>query len=178
MKKFLCIVFFMAFCNISFAQYVRQGSTITVNGERQDKAATIAMLNRVGGSDMAEQWNAAASKRGLGIGLTAGGFTVAAVGAALSLGGAIAGGLVGGTIGGIAGDAQGGADAGVKAMSPVTTAGLIAAGAGVAAGVVGIVQLSSSKKVMDAIVNKCNNTHASTLSLEATPYGVGLAYRF
>ena len=177
MKKILCTLLLMAVCSLSFAQYVRRGSTIAVNGQEQDKTATLTMLVQVGGQELADNWSAAASQRGLGIGLTAGGFTVAAIGSAIAIGGAITGGLLGGTVGAVVGDAQGGVNSGVKAMSPAITGGLIAAGVGLAAGIVGIVQISSAKKKLNGMVSQLNG-NAASLSIGAAPSGVGLTYSF
>lgn len=173
----------------AFAQYVpawekgdlqKSGSGIAVKGQTLDRAATLALLKAAGGAQLADEWAGAISKRGLGIGLTAGGFGVGALGAGLALAGGMGGAIFGGLFGAMSGDASKGAEEGSR--NPLTTAGLIAAGAGIAAGIVGIVQISSANSTMDGIVDRCNMqgpaAHSTSLTVGATPSGVGLAFRF
>lgn len=168
----------------AFAQYVpawekgeleKKGGSLAVKGQSLDKETALALLKAAGGAQMADEWASATSKRGLGIGLTAGGFGVAAVGGALSLAGAFGGTIIGGMFGG-----QEGAEKG--ANNGLTIGGLVAAGAGLAAGIIGIVQLSSGNSKMNDIVNRLNTqgpaNHSASLSVGATPSGVGLAFRF
>lgn len=176
MKKTICLLLSMMICTLSFAQYARRGSTISVNGQPQDKAATIAMLSQMDQGE-ADLWRTAATQRAVGIGLTAGGFTVMGIGLSLGIFGPLAGGLVGGTAGAFVGNAQDGAQAGVKAMAPAAIAGLVSSGLGLAAGIVGIVQISSAKKKMNGIVERCNAS-SPVLSLGAAPSGMGITYRF
>ena len=153
----------------------KKGGSLAVKGQTLDKETTLALLKAAGGAQMAEDWASAVSKRGLGIGLTAGGFGVAAVGGALSLAGAFGGTIIGGMFGG-----QEGAEKG--ANNGLTTGGLIAAGAGLAAGIIGIVQLTSGNSKLNDIVDRCNTqgpaNHSAALTVGATPSGVGLALRF
>ena len=65
MKKMICLLLCMMACSLSFAQYARRGATISVNGQPQDKAATIAMLSRMD-QGAADAWSAAPS----GVGIT------------------------------------------------------------------------------------------------------------
>lgn len=178
MKKIICALLMMAVCSLSFAQYVRKGATITVNGQPQDRAATMVTLSQIGGEEMAADWSAAVSQRGLGIGLTAGGFTLAAVGSILGLASGLAGGILGGTLGAAVGNASAGVDAGMKSATPLTTVCLVGAAAGLAAGIVGIVQISKGNKKMDAIVDGINAKQGTSLSFGPTTSGVGFAYRF
>ena len=186
MKKILCTLLLMAVCSLSFAQYVRQGNTIIADGQMNDKAGTIALLNQAGGSELATEWYSAVSRKGWGIGLTAGGFTVMTLGLATSAYAAMVGGVMGGVFGGatslITGypqDPDANVSAGVKAASPVIIGGLVAAGVGLAAGIVGIVQIGKAKKTMNAIVDGLNNgQYATTFTVGATPNGVGLAVNF
>lgn len=180
MKKILCTLLLMAVCSLSFAQYVRRGNTIIADGHVNDKAGTIALLNQAGGSELATEWYSAVSRKGWGIGLTAGGFTVMTLGLATSAYGAFVGGVFGGAVGIFTmQDPDASVAAGVKAASPVIIGGLVTAGVGLAAGIVGIVQIGKAKKTMNAIVDGLNNgQYATTFTVGATPNGVGLAVNF
>lgn len=179
-------------CSQAFAQIipdwesgdlVKKGASIAVNGQTLDRAAAAALVAKAGGAQLASDWDKAVSKRKLGMGLTIGGFSVATLGTVLGLGSALAGGMFGGVIGGAIGGSEG-AQKGFEegANNPVAIGSLIAAGVGAAAGVVGIIDLSSANSALKGIVDQCNakgpGSPSISLAVGATPNGLGLALRF
>ena len=183
----LVLAFGLLACTQAFAQFVptwekgdldKKGGSLAVKGQSLDKETTLALLKAAGGAQLADEWASASSKRGLGIGLTAGGFGVAALGAGVGIVGGMGGAIIGGMAGAIGGDPAGGVESGAK--NPLTTVGFIAAGVGAVAGVIGIIQLSSANSKMNDIVNRCNTQGPAnhSLTVGATPSGVGLALRF
>ena len=106
---------------------VRKGGSIVVNGQQLDREATLALLSQAGGAQLADEWGQTASKRGLVIGLTAGGFGVAAVGGALAIAGSFAG-SIGDGLGAAMSGSKPDPDAGLK--DPHALGGLIAVGVG------------------------------------------------
>ena len=89
MKRVIVLLFTLLWAATAFAQYVpewhqgelkRRGTKLAVLDEKLDKEATLALLTQVGGADMAASWEKACRLRGWGIGLTSGGYTLAAVG--------------------------------------------------------------------------------------------------
>lgn len=179
-------------CHQAFAQYlpdwesgdlVKKRATIAVNGQKLDKSAASALVKEVGGPDLAHDWDKAVSKRKWGTGLTIGGFSVATLGTALSIGSAITIGAIAGVIGGMAGGEEGAQQAfEAGARNPLCVGSLIAAGVGAAAGVVGIIELSSANSELKEIVKECNSSGPASgevsLTLGATQNGFGLALRF
>lgn len=158
-------------------QLVRKGTCIAVDTVKLDKAATLRLLEGAGGPQLSDDWQRYCSQRGWGIGLTAGGFTVAAAGVlystAMVVGGAVGSALV----------AVGGEEAvqGVwNGMSPRINGGMIVAGVGAVAGITGVVLLINGNTHLRRIVRDCNEPGASsvTLTLGPTPSGIGLALRF
>jgi len=186
--KTLTLLVSLLACTQAFAQYVptwskgdleKKGGSIAVNGQSLDKAAVLALLNQAGGSQLADEWSAAASKRGLGVGLTAGGFGVAAVGSAVAVVSAVSAGFLGGIGKTVGGEEVG--ETGYKSGTPLVIGGLVAAAAGIVTGIIGTTKLSSANSAMEDIVNRCNQAgpaHAATVTVGSTPSGVGLALRF
>jgi hypothetical protein len=158
-------------------QLVRKGTRIAVDSVKLDKASTLLLLEDAGGPQLRADWEKYASQRGWGIGLTAGGFTVAAAGVlystAMVVGGAVGSALV----------AVGGEEAvqGVwNGMSPRISGGMVVAGVGAVAGVTGVVLLINGCTHLKRIVRNCNDPSAGavTLSFGPTPSGIGLALQF
>lgn len=151
---------------------------IAVNGTKLDQAQTLALVRSVGGDALAQEWKSASAKRGAGLGLTIGGFSVGAVGAALALAGGLAGGMTGATIGSINDDSSGAAK---RMAGSMATPGLIVTGVGLAAGIAGVILLVNGNTALANIVDNCNAKGPGTgvnLSLSATQNGIGLAPRF
>lgn len=158
-------------------QLVRKGTCIAVDTVKLDKAATLRLLEGAGGPQLSDDWQRYCSQRGWGIGLTAGGFTVAAAGVLYSTA-MVVGGAVGSALVAVGGDE---AVQGVwNGMSPRINGGMIVAGVGAVAGITGVVLLINGNTHLRRIVRDCNEPGASsvTLTLGPTPSGVGLALRF
>lgn len=158
-------------------QLVRKGTCIAVDTVKLDKAATLRLLEGAGGPQLSNDWQRYCSQRGWGIGLTAGGFTVAAAGVLYSTA-MVVGGAVGSALVAVGGDE---AVQGVwNGMSPRINGGMIVAGVGAVAGITGVVLLINGNTHLRRIVRDCNEPGASsvTLTLGPTPSGIGLALRF
>ena len=158
-------------------QLVRKGTCIAVDTVKLDKAATLRLLEGAGGPQLSDDWQRYCSQRGWGIGLTAGGFTVAAAGVLYSTA-MVVGGAVGSALVAVGGDE---AVQGVwNGMSPRINGGMIVAGVGTVAGITGVVLLINGNIHLRRIVRDCNEPGASsvTLTLGPTPSGIGLALRF
>ena len=158
-------------------QLVRKGTCIAVDSVKLDKAATLRLLEGAGGPQLSDDWQRYCSQRGWGIGLTAGGFTVAAAGVLYSTA-MVVGGAVGSALVAVGGDE---AVQGVwNGMSPRINGGMIVAGVGAVAGITGVVLLINGNTHLRRIVRDCNEPGASsvTLTLGPTSSGVGLALRF
>lgn len=158
-------------------QLVRKGTCIAVDTVKLDKAATLRLLEGAGGPQLSDDWQRYCSQRGWGIGLTAGGFTVAAAGVLYSTA-MVVGGAVGSALVAVGGDE---AVQGVwNGMSPRINGGMIVAGVGAVAGITGVVLLINGNTHLRRIVRDCNEPGASsvTLSLGPTSSGIGLALRF
>ena len=158
-------------------QLVRKGTCIAVDTVKLDKAATLRLLEGAGGPQLSDDWQRYCSQRGWGIGLTAGGFTVAAAGVLYSTA-MVVGGAVGSALVAVGGDE---AVQGVwNGMSPRINGGMIVAGVGAVAGITGVVLLINGNTHLRRIVRDCNEPGASsvTLTLGPTPSGIGLALRF
>ena len=156
----------------------RKGARIAVNGEKLSKESTLLLLENAGGASLSADWQRYASQRGWGIGLTAGGFTLAGCGLCYTM---VM--VVGGAVGTAFVAPLGGEESVQQVwngMEPHMTGGLIAAGAGVAAGITGVVLLINGSTHLKHIVNDCNapGSTAMEISFGATPSGVGLALRF
>ena len=158
-------------------QLVRKGTCIAVDTVNLDKAATLRLLEGAGGPQLSDDWQRYCSQRGWGIGLTAGGFTVAAAGIFYSTA-MVVGGAVGSALVAVGGDE---AVQGVwNGMSPRINGGMIVAGVGAVAGITGVVLLINGNTHLRRIVRDCNQPGASsvTLTLGPTSSGIGLALRF
>lgn len=158
-------------------QLMRKGTCIAVDTVKLDKAATLRLLEGAGGPQLSDDWQRYCSQRGWGIGLTAGGFTVAAAGVLYSTA-MVVGGAVGSALVAVGGDE---AVQGVwNGMSPRINGGMIVAGVGAVAGITGVVLLINGNTHLRRIVRDCNEPGASsvTLTLGPTPSGIGLALRF
>ena len=158
-------------------QLVRKGTCIAVDTVKLDKAATLRLLEGAGGPQLSDDWQRYCSQRGWGIGLTAGGFTVAAAGVLYSTA-MVVGGAVGSALVAVGGDE---AVQGVwNGMSPRINGGMIVAGVGAVAGITGVVLLINGNTHLRRIVRDCNEPGASsvTLTLGPTSSGVGFALRF
>ena len=174
-------------------QLVRKGTCIAVDTVKLDKAATLRLLEGAGGPQLSDDWQRYCSQRGWGIGLTAGGFTVAAAGIFYSTA-MVVGGAVGSALVAVGGDE---AVQGVwNGMSPRINGGMIVAGVGAVAGrlvpfmaaiyvgavagITGVVLLINGNTHLRRIVRDCNQPGASsvTLTLGPTSSGIGLALRF
>ena len=158
-------------------QLVRKGTCIAVDTVKLDKAATLRLLEGAGGPQLSDDWQRYCSQRGWGIGLTAGGFTIAAAGVLYSTA-MVVGGAVGSALVAVGGDE---AVQGVwNGMSPRINGGMIVAGVGAVAGISGVVLLINGNTHLRRIVRDCNEPGASsvTLTLGPTPSGIGLALRF
>ena len=191
MKKLAVTLIFIVISLGAWAQYAgngtirRAGTHIEMDGERLSPDAQAALLANIGGKDYNAVWEHARKGRRTGTGLTIGGGATFLAGGAVGLLGlttSVLGAAVGGTVGSIGGQegSQHGAEEGAKAGGPMITAGLIAAGLGIAAAAVGIPMIVSNAKVMDGIVNTCNNGNrpSAQVSFGATDSGIGLALRF
>ena len=189
MKKHLHILFAAALLLLSSAalaqtvpdwkpgDLVRKGTRIAVDSVKLDKAGTLLLLEQAGGPQLSADWQKYSSQRGWGIGLTAGGFTLAGVGVLYStvmvVGGAVGSALV----------AVGGEEAvqGVwNGMSPHINGGMIAAGVGAVAGITGVVLLINGNSHLRRIVKDCNDPASGTVALTfgPTPSGIGFALNF
>ena len=158
-------------------QLVRKGTRIAVDSVKLDKPATLLLLEEAGGPQLRADWEKYCAQRGWGIGLTAGGFTLAAGGLFYSMA-MVVGGAVGTALVAVGGDE---AVQGVwNGMSPRINGGMIVAGVGVAAGVTGVVLLINGNTHLRRIVKDCNDpaSGAVTLSFGPTPSGIGLALQF
>ena len=155
---------------------VRKGTRIAVDSVKLDRAGTLALLEGIGGEELAADWQKAVSLRHWGTGLTAGGFTVAVAGylysMVMAVGGAVATGLV----------AVGGEEAvqGVwDGMSPHISGGIAVAGVGLAAGLTGTGLLIAGNTRLRRIVRSCNEPATTPeLTLGPTPSGIGLTLSF
>ncbi len=158
-------------------QLVRKGTCIAVDTVKLDKAATLRLLEGAGGPQLSDDWQRYCSQRGWGIGLTAGGFTVAAAGVFYSTA-MVVGGAVGSALVAVGGDEA--VQSVWNGMSPRINGGMIVAGVGAVAGITGVVLLINGNTHLRRIVRDCNEPGASsvTLTLGPTSSGVGLALRF
>ena len=191
MMKHIIISLTVSFlaCIQSFAQYIpewhqgdlaKKGTVIALQGEKLDKETTLAILNQVGGPDMADAWEDYRVERGWGIGLTAGGYTLAVAG--FCYGGVY---LMAGIIGSIFA-AIGGQEAVDKLwadLGPQVQIGGAAMLTGLAAGTTGVVLLCVGNAKMRKLVDTCNEAGltpvpVAELTFGPTPSGVGLALRF
>lgn len=173
-------------CAEAAAQYIpaweagdlaRKGTRIAVRDTTLDRETTRLLLQEYGGEDLVQTWDHYAKQRGWGIGLTAGGYSVAVIGAGYSLVYLLAG-VVGSAFAAIGGEeaVQGLWDQ----LGPNVTGGIIVAGVGLAAGTTGAVLLGRSNRQLKGIVNECNEAGPPSVEVTfgPTPSGFGLALRF
>ena len=187
MKRVVVLLLALLWAATAFAQYVpewhqgelkRRGTKLAVLDEKLDKEATQALLTQVGGTDMADAWEKACSLRGWGIGLTSGGYTLAAAG--FCFGGIyILAGVVGTIFAAIGG--QEAVDKLWADLGPQVTIGGIAMFTGLAVGTTGVVLLCVGNGNMRKLAKTCDAAGIApsiSLTLGPTPSGVGLALRF
>ena len=210
MKKLLVLLSALLWAASAFAQYVpewyqgdlkKKGTVLALQGEKLDRETTEAILNQVGGPDMVDDWNNYRKERGWGIGLTSGGYTLAAAG--FCYGGVY---LMAGIVGTIFA-APFGEDAVNNMWADLGTQvqiGGIAMFTGLAVGTTGVVLLCVGNGNMRKTARLCNEAGLSVpeltpelapelvpaptevpaeapvalLSFGPTPSGVGLALRF
>ena len=139
----------------------KKGTVLALHGMKLNRADTEAILNQVGGSEMVDSWNKYCRERGWGIGLTAGGFTLAAAG--LGFGGVY---FVAGVVGTIF------AAIGGQEML-----------AGLAAGTTGIVLLSVGNSNLKKLAKTCDAAGLGPqpgvqLAFGPAPSGMGLVLYF
>ena len=148
MKRVIILLLGLLWAVGAFAQYVpewhqgdlkKKGTVLALQGMKLDRATTDAILNQVGGADMVASWDKYCKERGWGIGLTAGGFTLAAAGVAFG-GVYLVAGLVGTIFAAIGG--QEAVDKLWADLGPRVYIGGVGMIAGLAAGTTGIVLLS------------------------------------
>ena len=189
MKRVVVLLLALLWAATAFAQYVpewhqgelkRRGTKLAVLDEKLDKEATQALLTQVGGTDMADAWEKACSLRGWGIGLTSGGYTLAAAG--FCFGGIyILAGVVGTIFAAIGG--QEAVDKLWADLGPRVYIGGVGMIAGLAAGTTGIVLLSVGNSNLKKLAKTCDAAGLGPqtgvqLAFGPTPSGVGLALRF
>ncbi len=214
MKKFLVLLSALLWAASAFAQYVpewyqgdmkKKGTVLAIQGEKLDRETTAAILNQVGGPEMVAAWDKYRRERGWGIGLTSGGYTLAAAG--FCYGGVY---VLAGVVGTIFA-AIGGQEAVNKMwadLGPHVQIGGIAMLTGLAAGTTGVVLLCVGNGNMRKTARLCNDAGLplpelvpepaegtfegpvegsvggpdaaplAQLTFGPTPSGIGLALRF
>ena len=195
MKKTLLLLLALCWAASAMAQYAvapewyqgdlkKKGTVLALQGEKLDRATTEAILNQVGGPEMVASWDKYRKERGWGIGLTAGGYTLAAAG--FCFGGVY---VLAGVVGTIF-VAIGGQEAVDKLwadLGPMVQIGGIAMFTGLAAGTTGVVLLCVGNGHMRKMAKTCDAAGlvpppaegtVAQLTFGPTPSGVGLALRF
>ena len=188
MKKFILLFLLLAGTQ-AFAQYVpewhqgelkKKGTVLALQGEKLDKATTQAILDQVGGPEMVAAWDKYRKERGWGIGLTAGGYTLAAAG--FCFGGVyVLAGVVGTIFVAIGG--QEAVDKMWADLGPKVQIGGAAMLTGLAVGTTGVVLLCVGNGNMKKLARTCDAAGlepipTAQLTFGPTPSGVGLALRF
>lgn len=156
----------------------KKGAVIAFQGEKLDAETTHAILQEVGGPEMVVSWEKYRKERGWGIGLTAGGYTLAAAGFAYG-GVYLMAGVVGTIFVAIGG--QEAVDKMWKDLGPRVYIGGGAMLAGLAAGTTGVVLLCVGNRHMRRMVETCDAAGlppAAELTFGPAPSGLGLVYRF
>ena len=189
MKRVIILLLGLLWAAGAFAQYVpewhqgdlkKKGTVLALQGMKLDRATTDAILNQVGGPEMIDAWDKYRRERGWGIGLTAGGYTLAAAG--FCFGGVyILAGVVGTIFAAIGG--QEAVDNLWADLGPMVQIGGIATIAGLAAGTTGVVLLCVGNGNMKKLARTCDAAGLAPvgdvqLTFGPTPSGVGLALRF
>ena len=189
MKRVLVLLLALLWATSAFAQYAvewhqgdlkKKGTVLALQGEKLDRETTEAILNQVGGPEMVDAWNKYRRERGWGIGLTSGGYTLAAAG--FCYGGIY---ILAGVIGTIFA-APFGEEAVNKMWTDLETnvqVGGIAMLSGLAIGTTGVVLLCVGNGNMRKTARLCNEAGLPPiteveLTLGPTPSGVGLALHF
>ena len=189
MKKTVFLLLALCWAVSAWAQYVpewhqgemkKKGTVLAIQGERLGRETTMAILDQVGGPEMVTAWEKYRKERGWGIGLTAGGYTLAAAG--FCFGGVY---LMAGLIGTIF-VAIGGQEAVDKMwadLGPKVQIGGIATLTGLAVGTTGVVLLCVGNGNMRKLARTCDAAGLvpvidAQLTFGPTPSGVGLALRF
>ena len=189
MKRVLVLLLALLWAASAFAQYAvewhqgdlkKKGTVLALQGEKLDRETTEAILNEVGGPEMVDAWNKYRKERGWGIGLTSGGYTLAAAG--FCYGGIyIMAGIVGTIFAAPFGEEAVNnmwADLGTNVQI-----GGIAMLTGLAIGTTGVVLLCVGNGNMRKLAKTCDAAGfeplpAAELTFGPTPSGVGLALRF
>jgi len=191
MKKTLLLLLALCWAASAMAQYAvapewyqgdlkKKGTKLAIQGEKLDRETTEAILNQVGGPEMVDSWNKYRKERGWGIGLTAGGYTLAAAG--FCFGGVyLLGGLVVTLFVAIFG--QEAVDNVWSEMGPLVQVGAISCATGLVVGTTGVVLLSVGNGHMRKLAKTCDAAGLAPVSdaqltFGPTPSGVGLALRF
>ena len=189
MKRNVLLLFALLWAATAFAQYVpewhqgelkRRGTKLAVLDQKLDKEGTLDLLTQVGGPEMADSWEKACNLRGWGIGLTSGGYTLAAAG--FCFGGVY---LLAGVVGTIF-VAIGGQEAVDKMwadLGPMVYVGGAAMLTGLAAGTTGVVLLcvgNSKLRKMTRTADAAGLPPLTDVQLTfgSTPSGMGLALHF
>jgi len=191
MKKAVILALALFWAVSALAQYAvapdwyqgdlkKKGTVLALQGEKLDRAATEAILNQVGGPDMVAAWDKYRKERGWGIGLTAGGYTLAAAG--FCFGGVyVLAGVVGTMFAAIGG--QEAVDKLWADLGPMVQIGGVAMFTGLAAGTTGVVLLCVGNGNMRKLAKACDAAGLAPvtdvqLTFGPTPSGVGFALRF
>jgi hypothetical protein len=191
MKKAVILALALFWAVSALAQYAvapdwyqgdlkKKGTVLALQGEKLDRAATEAILNQVGGPEMVAAWDKYRKERGWGIGLTAGGYTLAAAG--FCFGGVyVLAGVIGTMFAAIGG--QEAVDKLWADLGPMVQVGGVAMFTGLAAGTTGVVLLCVGNGNMRKLAKACDAAGLASvtdvqLTFGPTPSGVGLALRF
>ena len=189
MKKTIILLLALFWTVGAMAQYVpewhqgelrKKGTVMAIQKQKLDRETTEAILNQVGGQEMIDSWNKYRRERGWGIGLTAGGYTLAAAG--FCFGGVyLVAGVVGTMFAAIGG--QEAVDNLWADLGPMVQIGAIGMFTGLAAGTTGVVLLCVGNGNMKKLARTCDAAGlppapAAQLTFGSTPSGVGLALRF
>ena len=189
MRKAVILLLGLLWATGLMAQYVpewhqgdlkKKGTVLALQGRKLDRETTQAILNQVGGTEMVASWDKYRKERGWGIGLTAGGYTLAAAG--FCFGGIY---LLAGVIGTmfVAIGGQESVDKLWADLGPMVRIGGIAMGTGLVAGTTGVVLLCVGNGQMRKTARLCDAAGlpaapAAELTFGPAPSGVGLTLRF
>ena len=190
MKKTVILLLALFWAVSAMAQYAvpewhqgdlkKKGTVLALQGQKLDKETTQAILDQVGGPEMVAAWDKYRKERGWGIGLTSGGYTLAAAG--FCYGGVyILAGVVGTIFAAIGG--QEAVDKLWADLGPQVTIGGTAMFTGLAVGTTGVVLLCVGNGKMKKLAKTCDAAGleplpTAELTFGPTPSGVGLALRF
>ena len=189
MKKTVLLVLALFWALCAMAQYVpewqqgeltKKGTALAIQKQKLDKETTRSILDQVGGPEMVASWGKYCKERGWGIGLTAGGYTLAAAG--ICFGGVyLVAGIVGTMFAAIGG--QEAVDNLWADLGPMVQIGGIATLSGLAVGTTGVVLLCVGNGNLKKLARTCDAAGLAPapialLTFGPTPSGVGLALRF